>query len=83
MKVSGKDNITYYLQCQCGKKWSGTNGYEELMKLYTIHVEEESAKESSTDDPNKTITLEDIMNEADGCLHLGYKTWATGSISSK
>lgn len=53
------------------------------MKLYTIHVEEESAKESSTDDPNKTITLEDIMNEADGCLHLGYKTWATGSISSK
>ena len=53
------------------------------MKLYTIHVEEESAKESSTDDPNKTITLEDIMNEADGCLHLRYKTWATGSISSK
>ncbi|MCI9176071.1 MAG: hypothetical protein HFH49_14250 [Lachnospiraceae bacterium] len=82
VKVSGRDNATYYLQCECGKTWSGTNGYEELMKLFTIHGEEESAKESSTNDPNETITLEDIINETGGCLHTGYKTWVTGSISS-
>ena len=79
---AGQVKTIYYLQCECGKTWSGTNGYAELMKLHEKHVEEESAKSDSTDDPNKKITLEDIANATGGCLHTGYKTWSTGSISS-
>ena len=82
VKVSGKDNTTYYLQCECGKTWSGHNGFEELEKLCQIHSEEENAKTETPNDPNKKITLEDIANATGSCLHTGYKTWYVTAASN-
>ena len=82
VKVSGRDNTTYYLQCECGKTWSGHNGYEELEKLHNQHMNEEVSKTSTPNDPNKKITLEDISNATGGCLHTGYKTWSVTVMSN-
>ncbi len=81
VKVTGKAGKTvqyrYYLQCSCGKQWSGTNGYEELMRLHSIHNQEEMAKEDEQagltgNDPNKPISIDDLNNVG---AHSGYKTW--------
>ena len=74
-----KSTTTYYLQCGCGKQWSGTNGYAELKKLHTIHVKE--IENSCTYDPNESISLEDILNDPIS-IHLGYETWAVTMTSN-
>lgn len=87
VKVTGKagqTKTTYYLQCCCGKKWSGTNGYEKLMKLYSIHVQEETEKiNEQFGIGSKPISAEDLLaiyNKYGN--HGSYKTWAVTGTSN-
>lgn len=81
VKATGKSGKTvqyrYYLQCSCGKQWGGTNGYEGLMRLHSIHNQEEMAKEDGQagltgNGPNKPISIDGLNNVG---AHSGYKTW--------
>lgn len=79
----GKTKTTYYLQCCCGKKWSGTNGYEELMKLYSIHAQEETQKiNEQFGIGSKPISAEDLSAIYNKYGHGSYKTWAVTATSN-
>ena len=87
VKVTGKAGQTktiYYLQCCCGKKWSGTNGYEELMKLYSIHAQEETEKiNEQFGIGSKPISAEDLLEIYNKYgNHGSYKTWAVTGTSN-
>ena len=88
VKVTGKAGQTatiYYLQCSCGKTWSGTNGFTELSNLWNKHVDEEDAKaEKALEElvgAGGTFTSEDLAKLGFG-THGGFKTWKSGSTTS-
>lgn len=90
VKVSGKAMVhrgtIYYLQCECGKKWSNTTGFTELVELWGKHVDEMMAKLDESlgltgNDPNQSISLDDLVNSTYG-NHGGYKTWSTSANSN-
>ena len=89
VKVTGKagqTKTTYYLQCSCGKTWSGTNGFEELKELCRSHTEETGKKWLEENGiggkPNESLSLEDLGNSLNSYPCGSYKTWSVTSTSN-
>ena len=84
--VKGKaeqTKVTYYLQCECGKKWSGTNSMEELMGLYSKHAQDEIGKlNEQAGVGSKPISAEELAALYSNNAHGRYKTWVVTGTSN-
>ena len=76
---SGYKPTIYYVQCECGKTWSGKDGFEPLIELWSIHADEERDKNYEllglTGNSGKPISVDDFLTL---CWHMGYKNWSVG-----
>lgn len=79
----GQAKVTYYLQCECGKTWSGTNSMEELMLLYSKHAHEEMDKlHAQFGVGSRPISIEELAAIYSSYNHNGYKTWTVTATSN-
>lgn len=81
---AGQTYTIYYLQCECGKTWSGTNGFDELAKLHAIHSEQEEAKilenaGMDKEDPDQSLSIDDLLSLKS---HTRTKTWSVTMTSN-
>ena len=83
---AGQTYTIYYLQCSCGKTWSGTNGFEELKELCRSHTEETGKKWLEENGiggkPNESLSLEDLGNSLNSYPCGSYKTWSVTGTSN-
>ena len=83
---AGQTYTIYYLQCSCGKTWSGTNGFEGLKELCRSHTEETGKKWLEENGiggkPNESLSLEDLGNSLNSYPCGSYKTWSVTGTSN-